>query len=244
MHSIVHTGANQQARAMLHRFLEHRRSELAIDAAQRILPSQFFPVDVRVLIQLAGWKVEQVSMVGHTSTYEPVAARCSKPEKTITLLSTLPDEVKRYTLAHELGHALLHAEIPDCNGGSLPRVMSMLSASSRGRGNDFGPLEREAEIFARELLMPEKAVRHHFRQLFRVDKIDASSGFAAQFAQAPRDKGRGRSSFGVENARKQRKEVAEALATWRGSPDACLAEFFGVSRAAMASRLIGFQLVF
>jgi len=53
---------------------------------------------------------------------------------------------RRFTIAHEIGHFVLHAE----NGGAIHEA---------GRGE-----EREADAFAAELLMPEHLVREAVRE--------------------------------------------------------------------------------
>lgn len=61
----------------------------------------------------------------------------------------------RFTLAHEIGHvALGHCESDDLHMGSS----SSISAPHMAR------LDREANIFAAELLMPEGHVREHVRK--------------------------------------------------------------------------------
>lgn len=215
---------------MLHRLLDRRKTELGL---QKVDPEQFFPVEPRGLLDSIGWTVEQVAMVGFTSTGEEILAKCIKANKTILVLGTLADDVKRYTVAHELGHVLLHTDIPDCNGGSLPRVQSMRAAAKKDRRDDFPAIEREAEIFARELLMPERAVRRHFAKLFGVDQLRAASPTTAKYLPQ-------RQSKRVKDVR----EVAQEIARWTGPSGTSLAHFFGVSAKSMSSRLVGFSLVF
>ena len=77
---------------------------------------------------------------------------------------------KRFTLAHELGHYILHRDrIIDTRHEDYILL----------RDNEFTPIEREANEFAAELLMPEK----HFREYIQkgitkfkdlADKFDVS----------------------------------------------------------------------
>jgi Zn-dependent peptidase ImmA (M78 family) len=202
-------------------------------AQDRVEPEEFFPVDLNVLVQLLGWSVQQVSMVGHTGTAEPLVARCIRAEKKIVLLASLPEPVKRYTLAHELGHAVLHSEIPDCNASSRPRLLSMLSNSTRYPNAQYSEIERQAEVFARELLMPERAVRRQFSQFFGVHQLHGFSETCRGFTpQAQRDR-----SVDV-------RQVAEEIANSRGTSGSSLADFFGVSGRAMSKRLVELCLVY
>jgi hypothetical protein len=233
METNAHDRVQKKVNMVLHQLLDHQKSVFGLTPEDRLAPEQFFPVDPRVLTQLLGWTVETVSMVGHTTSLEELTAKCIKDKKKIILLSSLSEEAKRYTLAHELGHVLLHTETPDCNAGVRPRVISMLSASDRKSRTEYSDIEREAEIFARELLMPERAVRRHFCQLFAIDRIRTSSPDARKFAPDAHDQ-----------KIVERREVASVIAGWKNSSAPSLVEFFGVSRKAMANRLIGLYLVY
>jgi len=58
---------------------------------------------------------------------------------------------RRFTLAHEIGHWVCH-----CAGAARQPAMLCRPAQVGGEGGD--PLEREANVFAAELLMPAAAV--------------------------------------------------------------------------------------
>jgi Zn-dependent peptidase ImmA (M78 family) len=64
---------------------------------------------------------------------------------------------QRFTIAHELGHFLLHAgHTVHLDEGRVAFMVNLRnSESSRGEDND----EREANLFAAELLMPAKFLR-------------------------------------------------------------------------------------
>jgi Zn-dependent peptidase ImmA (M78 family) len=223
--------ASKEANATLHRLLDHQKTKLGVG---RVEPEQFFPVDAKAIVQLLGWTLEQVSSVGHAANGDPLAAKCVKAEKKILLLSTLPDDAKRFTLAHELAHVCLHTNIPDCNGGNnLPRVLSMLSASKRHQGTEYSDIEREAEVYARELLMPERAIRRHFHHLFSTDQLRASSALAAKFAP------RSHKTWPINP-----RAVADEIANWTTTSRPSMTQFFGVSTRAMAGRLLGLHLIY
>jgi hypothetical protein len=59
----------------------------------------------------------------------------------------------RFTLAHELGHHLLH------EGHDLALACSAARAMGRGERGDYYRREREADVFAVELVLPEALVR-------------------------------------------------------------------------------------
>jgi Zn-dependent peptidase ImmA (M78 family) len=64
-----------------------------------------------------------------------------------------PEVRKRFTLAHELGHYLLHRR-------KKILFVDEFAVMYRGSGHaDIDPMEVEANVFAAALLMPEDAVR-------------------------------------------------------------------------------------
>lgn len=77
------------------------------------------------------------------------------PERRICLNATEPPERRRFTLAHELGHWTC-------------QVLEGMPASHYCRAEEVGldprakAIEREANVFAAELLMPEVMVRERF----------------------------------------------------------------------------------
>jgi len=68
--------------------------------------------------------------------------------KFIHINQNLPSRMQRFVCAHELGHALLH---PDVNTPFLSRC-TLFSKSK---------VERQANIFAVELLMPDKLLQEY-----------------------------------------------------------------------------------
>jgi Zn-dependent peptidase ImmA (M78 family) len=59
---------------------------------------------------------------------------------------------RRFTLAHEIGHWICH-----CPAGAPPPPILCRPGQVGGQGGD--PLEREANVFAAELLMPSATVK-------------------------------------------------------------------------------------
>ncbi|MGH3027223.1 MAG: ImmA/IrrE family metallo-endopeptidase [Gaiellaceae bacterium] len=70
----------------------------------------------------------------------------------------------RFTIAHELGHWICHALEGVAPAVSYCRAIDLTEAADR-------TLEREANIFAAELLMPENAVRGLWEQLGDLDGV-------------------------------------------------------------------------
>ncbi len=225
---MANTRAQDEATATLHQLLDYRKSQMGIGAQERIEPEDFFPVNPKLILkEILQWDVQAVAMVGHEPTGEEMIAKCIKEERRILLRSGLSDAVARYTLAHELAHVRLHS-------ANHPRSITMLDTSQRDRAVTPSDIEREAEVFARELLMPAKAVRLHFMRLFGISKMRAASDIAARFAPHAHEER-------PVDVRVTAREIAECHGS-RATPS--LVEFFGVSTKSMASRLMGLYLVY
>jgi Zn-dependent peptidase ImmA (M78 family) len=80
--------------------------------------------------------------------------------------SETPQRRHRFTIAHELGHWICHALEGANPEESYCRAIDLSGATER-------PLEREANIFAAELLMPEPAVRSAWHELGDADALAA-----------------------------------------------------------------------
>jgi Zn-dependent peptidase ImmA (M78 family) len=80
-----------------------------------------------------------------------------------------PEVRKRFTLAHELGHYLLHRR----KSSLFVDEFAVLYRDSRP-GGGVDPMEVEANVFAAELLMPEEAVRADLKADPSITKNDAA----------------------------------------------------------------------
>lgn len=68
--------------------------------------------------------------------------------QTILLSSNMPEEMRRFVCAHELGHAICH---PNTNTKKL-KMYTLFSVDK---------IEREANCFAVELLMPDAMIKEY-----------------------------------------------------------------------------------
>ena len=67
---------------------------------------------------------------------------------------------RRFTMAHELGHYLLHRSILDEEGGTNDNRLYRNDINGRAYNSQIEDIhERQANSFAANLLMPEEAVR-------------------------------------------------------------------------------------
>lgn len=196
---------------------------------------EFFPVRLKDLAEsVLRWQVEETPDLGATEYGERVTGKCIFENKQILLLSETQGPEKRFSLAHEIGHVALHKEAPACRGGVHSRTRSSRPLRRKIWDTVKQELERQADAFASELLMPERAVRKHFRELFARERVWKGSSTVLE-------------RVGCQSRYDQPtvQSVSECLATVKPSPDQkSLTDYFGVSKAAMSIRLRELGLVY
>jgi IrrE N-terminal-like domain len=105
-----------------------------------------FPVPVEAIAEdLCGLSVEEVAELEVSGLLLPA-------ERRIYVNGAEPQQRRRFTLAHELGHWICQ-----CLEGSAAPIYCR--AAEIGLDPSVKALEREANVFAAELLMPENEVR-------------------------------------------------------------------------------------
>ena len=93
---------------------------------------------------------------------------------------------RRFTIAHELGHCVLHQDGQRalfCRHGSVePPNPDREDAGPQAAPEPLALIEQEANQFAAELLMPAPLIRHHYREtggdFHRLCEIFSCSGAA------------------------------------------------------------------
>lgn len=161
-----------------------------------------------------------------------VAGQLNRAEKKIVVASRLPPQVKRFTGAHEIGHFVLH------RGADNLRENPMTEAAIRSPFRP--PREREADLFAAELLMPSKALEDAFSSLFGLpvdgNRIDEGQAFCLM----------GEKMTASELMRlapiDRAKLIAEACSL-TSKHNRSLADIFNVSSSAMGYQLLDTGLV-
>jgi len=126
--------ADERAGALLRRYLD------AFGGAGLPVPVEAIAED------LLGLSVERAAL--------EVSGMLLPAERRVIVNAAEPDARRRFTVAHELGHWACQC----LEGSSAPvycRPKDVSTAADRA-------LEREANVFAAELLMPEAAVRNAF----------------------------------------------------------------------------------
>ena len=120
-----------------------------------------FPVPVEAIAEdLLGLRIEQQSDMRYSGILLPA-------ERTIVLNAgeaprdDAPLRRFRFTIAHELGHWVCHVLGADRPEPAFCRAKDLAEDADRG-------VEREANVFAAELLMPEPAVRSAWVELAEI----------------------------------------------------------------------------
>ena len=204
----------------------------AIESSDGRKPSD--PISVldpeRALVRL-GFSVSYHEALGQFhlgATTVDVAGLIDPRQKLVSIASHFPRRSQRYTLAHELGHAVLHDL-----GGVAHRDRPL-----DGSKSPSDPLEVEANRFASCFLMPERLVRQRFKNSFVNGVFEVSEDTV--FALA------GLSLFDFNRRFSSLRDLSIQLASaeqFNGHHFVSLAEQFQVSVLAMAIRLEELDLV-
>lgn len=147
----------QQAIGLVARY--KRRAETR---AGKSLPwLEILPVEPLIIAtELLALNYEEPYEIGFARAGEreiDVAGMVEPAKKKITVSARLAPEVRRFTGAHEVGHYML---CPTMSLRENPATDSAVRSEFRS------PREREADIFAAELLMPSEAVIEVYSRLF------------------------------------------------------------------------------
>lgn len=185
-------------------------------------------LDPEIALSLIGYQFELCETLGqYPGGRVEVAGMIDCQSKTVSVSRQFPRHVRRFTTAHELGHALLHET------GRLHRDRA-LDGSSVARDK----VEREADKFACYFLMPERLVKSRFIENFKCELFTVNE--QTSFALNQSDLGDFYRKFADCHA------LARALAAadrFDGKQIKSLADQFGVSIEAMAIRLEELDLI-
>jgi hypothetical protein len=209
----------------------------------------FFPIKVdEITKSILGWYIEEVPSIGQAQygnvfSGEPILGKIDFENKIITLnVDDTTQGERNYTMAHEIGHLVLHQNIVSCHVGSALRKRSVRKLKYQYNNTANRKIEREADIFAYELLMPKKAMQTHFIKLFDRESVRASSSFVKDLQDEDNMRS-SRNRFQIDQS--STLSVARFLATYKNNSDIrSLTEFFGVSIEAMSKRLVELVLVY
>ncbi len=151
-----------------------------------------------------------------------VAGIIDRSKKLIRVSGEMSGEKRRFTAAHELGHAILHPHLE-----ALHRDKP-LDGSFFQRDR----LELEADKFATYFLMPSKLVRRAFKTRFKAEHFSLNEATSFALDREPWIAVANR----YDTLRKLSRRIASAT-HFNGEQRYSLAEYFGVSIGAMAIRI-------
>ena len=177
-------------------------------------------VDPSKALTLLGFEVLEDPLLGDVGVNVGVAGLLDRDHFRVSISPRFPAELQRFTLAHELGHVVLH------QGTGLHRDRALRGSLV---SSPSSPEETEANFFAAAFLMPAKLLRAEFVKRFGTSRFvlsDATAfalGDSSSSAPLPRRLARAQ-HFGGEHF-------------------VSLARHFKVSESAMGIRLEELNLV-
>lgn len=189
-------------------------------------------LDPDVGFKTIGYSVESCESLGqyqeHGEIFE-VAGILDNDHSHVQISRRFSPEISKFTKAHELGHAILHA------GSGLHRDRALDGTSTR---QPRPPNEFEADSFAVYFLLPEKHVRIAFEQRFltQLFVLDEATAFALFAEVRP----------ALQSKCRTVRDLTRMLASaehYNGVRFESIAKQFGVSNEAMAIRLEELSLV-
>lgn len=126
---------------------------------------QFFPIDLERCVESLGLRLEEPEEIrddaGPQSSVgaHETAGVLDRNNHRIIIAQKFRPEYKRFTLAHELGHALLHPDVRYHRDRPL-------TGGERANRVSRSPEEQEADLFGAELLMPACVVTEMFQDIY------------------------------------------------------------------------------
>jgi hypothetical protein len=223
-----------KARLVLLRYWKQEQVRLG----RYIDPKSLLPMNVMTIARktlgldvVESWDVGS-DLTAAMLTRTNLAGWVDRSKKKIVVARELPPELGRFTLAHEVGHFLLHPNVVQFRDD--PRTDLAL------REEHKSPLERQADLFAGFLTMPRKLVVHFYERMFG-SPIDGASLTEDQ-AYAVLGENGIVSVIAQLSALDLAKLVAERTSLVFEQPRA-LTEIFGVSSTAMGVQLLRLGLV-
>lgn len=160
-----------------------------------------------------------------------VAGLLDLPDQRMYIADKFDYKTKRFTAAHEFGHALLH---PHLANGMQHRDRPIFEMTTQRRS----PMEQEADMFAAAFLAPARMVIEEFEKRFGPTPMRLTEKVAFQLG------GRSVSDFYIETSGGLRLPTAFATRKhWEGRTFHSLVDHFQLSPSAMAIRLRELKLI-
>lgn len=172
---------------------------------------------------------EVVSMGVEGVGINEIAGQIDNSTDTITISKMYPKEVKNFTAAHEMAHALLHNDLVLHRDIPIDRPIESHNRPIK---------EKQADKLAAYFLLPEKLVREIFKYIFKIDYIEVNEQSAYAIANCSLSELKKR----IRNRRHLSRHIAKS-SFFNMTPHNPIHSIFNVSVEAMAIRLEELDLV-
>lgn len=138
------------------------------------------PIDIlnpSIVFDMIGYKFNEIPTLDNYSNNSDlkIAGMINTLNQEVYISHQFSPEVRRFTAAHELGHALMH------KGAGLHRD----KATDGSKIGKKERIEKEADEFAVHFLMPKKLVIKYFLQIFGTDSFSLNNDIA--FSLSPKN---------------------------------------------------------
>jgi len=193
--------------------------------------NQIQALEPGVALQYLGYEARSSDFLGvhNIDGKETEAAGEMDRERRIVEISRrFPNEVQLFTAAHEVGHILLHPDVPQLHRD--------VAVDGRSQSRDWR--EQEADRFAACFLMPRDLLTEQFVAIFGTEKFELNDDRAFALCGASLEK--------VLRTVRCERDLSRRLSvtpSYWGVPIRPLHQIFGVSATAMAIRLEELSLV-
>lgn len=204
----------------IHRLIWRNRGDL-----WGVEPSHVDMLDPIKAFELIGYKIHEDSSLGEIRENGRVieaAGLIDNDNREVRISQHFKPEIRRFTAAHELGHALMHSQ----SGLHRDRPIDGVLLKARQLH------EVEADSFASRFLMPKKLLTTHYKKRFLTDKFICSEETLHAFRKGD--------TQALANKLKTTRDLSRLLATveqYNGMHFISLAALFKVSAEAMAIRI-------
>lgn len=181
-----------------------------------------------------GYEIKNDLSLGSFNDYDgntETAGTVDNVKKMVWLATKFPDPVKRYTLAHELGHAILHHK-------TMRTLHRDRGIDSRLENSKRSKIEVQADRFAAFFLMPRLEMKRQFKARFNSENLKINDDVAFYIAGI----GLGELKRRFRNKREISKLFASTT-SYASQPFESLNTQFRVSVEAMAIQIEEFGLI-
>jgi len=182
------------------------------------------------VIKLLKYAYKEVITMGVEGiSTDEIAGQIDNSTDTITISKMYPLEVKNFTAAHEMAHALLHNDLVLHRDIPLDKPIETYDRPLK---------EKQADKLAAYFLLPDKRVREIFKIVFKVDRIVVNENSAYAIANC--------SLLELKKKIRNRRQLARHIAKssfFNLTPHNPIHSIFNVSIEAMAIRLEELNLV-